>query len=237
MMRIRNFLALVALLVGAAILLAPAGARADYEVVISETGFATQSFLGLTSGGAINTRGPITIGQYSITVTTSDSAPGINPFFGGALISQNTFNVTTARAPTADLVVQVFDTTFANSLGAPLFVKNSLSSTAISRGTVTTFGYVNTIGNATPGVTLTGPNIGGMAQSSAQLSPGAGPTFTLGNVATVHGLGANGTDNFTVTTLAAVPEPASGVMVLTALPLLGLGYWWRRRQVRPQAIA
>ena len=35
----------------------------------------------------------------------------------------------------------------------------------------------------------------------------------------------------TITT-AAVPEPSTVVMAFTALPLLGLGYWRRRRQSR-----
>ncbi|MFL5342295.1 MAG: hypothetical protein ACJ8F7_19280, partial [Gemmataceae bacterium] len=182
MMRIRNFLPLAALLVGAAILLSPSAARADYEIVISEAGFTTQTFTGLTSGGVLNSRGPVTIGEYTVTVSTSDSAPGINPFFGGAVISQNTFNVTSTAAPTADLVVQVFDTTFTNNLGDPVPVTNTLGSTLITAGTVTAFGYVNTTANATPGSTITGPNLGAVASSSALLATGAGPTFTLGNV-------------------------------------------------------
>lgn len=229
MFRWRKLLVVAAVAAAAGLLGGPSAARANITVVVHETGFADQTFT-LPSGGP-GTTGPQTIGQYSFQVNTNDSAPGINPAQGGAVLTQNTLSVTATTAPTADLVITVSDNTFTNFLpGAASTVKNSLSTTEIDAGTVSAFGFVNTQANATPSVSLTGPTLSGSASSSAGLPLGAGATFTLGSVATIHNLGAGATDNITVTELAAVPAPASLVAAFTGLPLLGIGSWLRRRK-------
>jgi hypothetical protein len=223
----------LALLLAVAAALAIAGpARASYTVTLSESGFADQTFT-ISAGGGSGTTGPQTIGQYSITVTTNDSAPGQNVAQGGSLLTQNSLVVTATSAPTADLVITVQDTTFTN-FGGPSLVKNSLSTTEIDAGTVSAFTYVNTTGNATPSVSLTGPTLSDKAANSLVLGLGAGATFTLGNQTTIHNLGSGATDNITVTSVAqttAVPVPPGLTMGLLGAVTLMCLTWVRRRPV------
>jgi hypothetical protein len=68
------------------------------------------------------------------------------------------------------------------------------------------------------------------APSPQVLAPNHFPPFELDNTLTITmAAGATGNVNGT-TTAAAVPEPATTVMILSGLPLLGLGYWARRRR-------
>jgi len=230
----------VTLGVAAALLVGSAStAEAGFTLTLHETGFLDQTF-NLTSG-QLNTVGPISFNGYNITVTASDSAPGLDPVFGTALVSQNTFTVNNASA-TAPLVITVQDDTFNStpfSPGNPITVRNSVSSTFIGNGTVTANGFVS---NGTPtqaatqtlttaNLLMTGPLIGGTDQNSAQgsISP-LGTTFTVGNKSTVSLL-AGSQANFTVTTHAVpAPAPAGLVLALTGLPVLGMGGWLRRRR-------
>jgi len=228
MIRSRNFLPLAAAaLVGVAMLAQASPARAGLTLTLKTTGQADQTF-NLTSG-TINTQSA-TIGAYGVTVTASDSAPGISPFFGGALLSQNTFTVSSAGALGA-LEILVQDDTFSSTPYAsvsPLTVNNSLSTTLITNGTVTANGYMNTL--TTADISLVGPTMSGSVANSASGNFSLGSTFTLGNYARVAFTNnGSGQANFTVTTLAPVPEPTSMVAALTGLPL-GIGAWKRRRR-------
>jgi len=213
-------------------------AQAGFVVTVHETGFTDQTF-NFTSGGINNDTGSVTIGQYSVNISGFDSAPGISTLFGGALVSQNTFTITTTSAATAPLVVTVQDDTFNSGPYAPgtaATVRNSLSTTAISPfGTVTANGFM--IGGSTlttPDISLNGGTDGNLGDKVANSISGPvaplGLTFTLGNVSTVDfsGNGGIGAANFTVTTLAPVPAPAGLVLALTGLPMLGIGGWIRR---------
>jgi len=235
MLRFCNFRTLAAAaLVGVAMLALGSPARAGFTITLQETGFADQT-INLTSGQLTDT-GNINFGDYKVDISAFDSAPGISPFFGGALVSQNTFTVTTLTPAGAALVITVKDDTFSSTPYAPgtsLTVTNSLSTTAISNGTVTANGFL--IGGSTlttSNISLTGPTLSGSVSSSVSgnASP-LGSTFTLGNKSTVSFVNGLGTANFTVTTLApvAVPEPSSVAVVLTGLPL-GIGAWMRRRR-------
>jgi len=238
MIRFRNSLPLaLAVLVGVAMLALASPARAGFTITLHETGFADQSF-NLTSG-ALNTVGPTTFGDYTVTVTARDSAPGIDQTFGGALVSQNTFTVTSAASAPTALRITVQDDTFSSApygSGNPVTLQNSLSTTLITSGTVAAHGFImggSTV--TTNDISLNGPNLGGSVSNSASgsISP-LGPTFTLGNVALVT-FTSGGTilnpqqANFTVTTLAPVPEPSTMAVALTGLPLV-IGVWMRRRR-------
>jgi hypothetical protein len=219
-----------------ALFFSASSADAGFTVTLHETGFTDQTFT-LTSG-QLNDLGTQTIGDYNVTVSARDSAPGISTLFGGALVSQNTFTVTSSSAPAANLVITVKDDTFSSApygSGNSVTVINSLSTTEISNGTVTAHGFLTNSGNtatvSTTDLSLTGPTLSGSVSNSASgsVSP-IGSTFTLGNVSTVHFNGtAGGEANFTVTTVAPVPAPAGVVLALTGLPLLGIGAWMRRR--------
>jgi len=222
-----------AVLAGAALFWAPSPAQAGFTLTLEETGFGPQTF-NLTSG-TLNTVGPITFGDYVVSVTARDSAPGIDPIFGGALISQNTFTVMSISSPLADLKITVQDNTFSSAPYAgfsQVTLQNSLSTTLISSGTVTSHGSLD--GQNTADISLTGLTLLGSVANSASVTAPGGSTFTLGNFAQVHFTGA-GTiaapqqANFTVTTLAPVPAPPSVVLALASLPAMGVGTWLRRR--------
>lgn len=217
----------VAVALVAVLLCSASPAQAGFTLTLQE-GATTQTF-NLTSG-QLNTVGPITIGDYQVTVTARDSAPGVDPVFGAALVSQNTFTVSANSPAAAPLVVTVQDNTFNSAgFGTPTVLTNSLSTTLISSGTVVAHGFLNS--GTTADLTLTGPTLSGSLINSALVAGPGGSTFTLGNVATVSFTG-SGTQqaNFTVTTLAAVPAPPTVVAALTGLPLLGLCGWLRRRR-------
>src|SRR5437762_35174 len=82
---------------------------------------------------------------------------------------------------------------------------------------VTATGHLNTL--PTANLTLTGPIMSGSVANSASGILSLGSTFTLGNDAIVAFTNnGKGTANFTVTTLAPVPEPSTVVAALTGLP-------------------
>jgi len=224
----------VAAAVAAAALIGSASsADAGFTVTLHETGFADQT-INLTSGTS-NDTGNVNFGDYKVNISAFDSAPGISTLFGGALVSQNTFTVTTTTPAGADLRITVQDDTFSSGpygSGVGVTVRNSLSTTLISDGTVTANGFmIGTSTLTTSNISLTGPTLGGNVANSISGSVAPlGATFTLGNVSTVHFTGGNGTANFTVTTLAPVPAPAGVVLALTSLPMLGIGGWIRRRR-------
>jgi len=231
MFRLKKWLPAAMGLAVAVALTAAAPARAGFTLTLEESGFSPQSF-NLTSG-QLNTVGPVTIGDYQVTVTARDSAPGLDPVFGGALVSQNTFTVTSNGPGTAPLQITVQDDTFSSSNYSGVSnvsLQNSLSTTLLSSGTVTAHGFLN--GGVTDDISLTGPTLSGNVANSKLVPGPGGSTFTLGNFASVAFTG-TGTQqaNFTVTTLAPVPEPATMMAAFTALPFLGLGAWLRRRKL------
>jgi len=233
MIRFRNFLPLAAAaLVGGATLALASPARAAFTITLHETGFADQT-IPLTSG-TINDTGNVNFGDYRVNISAFDSAPGISTLFGGALVSQNTFTVTTITPAGADLQITVQDDRFSSAPyvpGTAVTVTNSLSTTLISDGTVTARGFM-TAGSTvtTTNISLTGPTFGGNVSNTASGSVAPlGSTFTLGNISNIHFNGGSGMANFTVTTLAPVPEPSMVLAALSGLPV-GIGVWMRRRR-------
>ena len=214
----------------ALLLCSAASSQAGFSITLHEAGYADQVLTPSLSGGQYNA--PTTLfGDYSVQISGGDSAPGSNQFQGGPTISQNTFSVSAVAGSPKDLVITVQDNNFTNVFTAPASVTNHLAGSQIDAGTVSAFSFVNTIGNATSSVSIL-PLNGGSVYSQASLATGAGSTFTLGNQATISGLLKGGVDNFTVTTVAAVPAPPTLVAALAALPCLGLGHWFRRRKAK-----
>lgn len=217
-------------LVGVAMLALAAPTRAGFTLTLKE-GAITSGPIPLVSG-TLNTYGPVSFGSYTVTVTASDSAPGLDSTFGGALVSQNTFSITSSGPGADPLEITVQDDTFDSTpyAGAgSVALTNSLSTTLITSGTVTSHGFFDSL--TTADIALNGPSV--VAQSISNSISGPlvlGSTFTLGNYAKVTFTGSgNQQANFTVTTVAPVPEPSTVVAALTALPL-GIGVWMRRRR-------
>jgi len=220
------------ILAAVAMLALASPARAGFVLTLQE-GATSQTF-NLTSG-QLNTVGPITIGDYQVSVTARDSAPGINQTFGGALVSQNTFTVAATSPAAAPLQITLQDDTFSSAPYASagsLTVKNSLSTSDITSGTVTANGFLNSL--TTADISLSGPTLNDSVANSITGAVALGSTFTLGNQAVVSFTGQGEQEaNFTVTTVVPtptpVPEPATVVAALTGLPLC-IGVWMRRRR-------
>jgi hypothetical protein len=225
-----RILGLAGVFAAIAALATPSPANAGFSILLHETGYADQMFTPALVSGQYTL--PTTVfGDYSIQVGGRDSAPGINVFQGGALVTQNTLTVNniSGGTPLSSLVITVQDNTFSNNLGNPGNLINTLSTTEIDVGLVTASSFVNTPSNNTP-VVLASHTLFGGGTSNAIVPMGSGSTFTLGSVATISGLvGAGATDNFTVTSLVVSPEPTSMLAVITGLPVLGFAVWYRRR--------
>ena len=231
MSRSRSRDLVLAIIVSAVAFAMPSPARAGFTLKLEETGFAAVTF-NLTSG-TLNTVGPFAFGDYQITVTARDSAPGIDPVFDGALVTDNVFVVTTNGSGAADLMITLQDDTFSGAgFGNPTTLQNSLSTTLITSGSVTAHAFLNA--GTTANITLNGPTLSGSVSNSASVT-GPGATFTLGNVATVNFSGTGVQQaNFNVNTLApqpqAVPAAAALVLVVAGLPILTLARRRRRRE-------
>ena len=203
-------------------------ARADYVITITESGTSNTYTQTVTGGkGSVNT----TVGDYSVMISTKDSAPGINPALQAFSISQTTLTVSAASVPLGNLVITVSDNSFDGSLNTyeNTTIINKLAATEIDAGQVSSYGFYNA--NTTDKLILNALSAGSVAsESTSRIVPTeAGATFTLGNTSIIGGLDGNGyTDAFTVTTLVPVPLPATIVLCLTGLPFLVLlGWRWR----------
>jgi len=240
MFRFKKWLTALALTI-AACLATGSRAHAGASITLQEVGVLGPTTIPLVVVGGIYATGPILFGDYQINVTGSDSAPGVNPFTNKQTISQNTLTVKALNLGAGDLIITVQDDTFTNTLpggpsGPVSLLANSLSATQIDTGSVSAFGFVTGVGGggATSTVTIPAqvePPVGQVAGSTALVTLGTGATFTLGNVATIHGLQVGATDNFTITTTLATPAPAGLILALSGLPLLGLP-WLRRRKLK-----
>jgi len=234
MLRFRNVRHLVAAVAAAVFLVGSAStAEAGFTITLHEAGFGDQT-INIASGTLTDT-GNINFGDYRVNISAFDSAPGISTLFGGALVSQNTFTVTTITPAGADLRITVQDDTFSSGpygTGNPVTLKHSMSTTALSDGTLTSHSFITGASTlTTTDISLTGPTLSGADNNSVSgsIAP-LGSTFTMGNVSTVHFTGGSGTANYTVTTVAPVPAPAGMALVLTGLPVLSIRGWLRRRR-------
>ncbi|HEY1379584.1 MAG TPA: hypothetical protein VGF55_22460 [Gemmataceae bacterium] len=227
----KGLLTLAAL--AAALTLGTSQAQAGASITLQEVGVAGPTTIPLIVLGGVYATGPIVFGDYQINVTGNDSAPGANPITHLQTITQNTISVKALNLGAGDLIITVQDDSFTNlGPGSQATLSNSLSATQIDTGTVKAHGFVLS-GGATTDVTLNAPiepPVAGSIGNSALITLPGTSTFTMGNVATVHGLVVGATDNFTVTTTLAVPAPAGFVLALAGLPVLGLG-WLRRRSL------
>jgi len=230
MIRFRNFLPLVAVLVGAAILGAPTRAHAAFTLTLHETGFTDVVVTDGGGGDVAALGGVITFagnfGDFTIQVTTgsSNSAAGVQP----AQLTINSLAITSMTGvviPSAPLVITLADTGFTAPTPGLAGMESQLSTTQAPQGTNVTF---QSFVNATPGTLLNLNGVGGQVVDELVTVPG-GPSYALSNVTTIT-LTQSGTVQTTGITLVAVPAPAGVVLALTAGPFLGMGYWLRRRK-------
>ena len=164
-----------------------------------------------------------TFGNFTLSLDTGISAVSAND----ARLSTTTNSTRDTVGGAKTLTITVSDN-FAQP-NAPSTLTSNLSSTLISGGSVSFQSFLNA--TSTTKVTLT--TAPGTASSPPVSVLGTSAPFTLSNVTTIT-LGALGSANSTGTTdaLAAVPEPASIVALLSAVPIIGIGAMMRRRKAQ-----
>ncbi len=240
MIRLRNFLPIVVVLVGAAILGTPSKAHATFEVVLSETGFTSLTIVDNMTGDGNSAVGTISItnltfGNFLVTVQTSvsNAAQGVLP--ATVTTTVTVFNNDAGVTHTLDILTSDSGFTTPGG-GTKVAMKSTLADTSPIQDPTDTF--LSTIGS-TSGTMLTSTT----SPSSASVvdSETAPPSpYTLENMLTLTNVGAalsNGQGNANseiqavgTTSVSAVPAPAGLVLLLTGLPLLGLGGLLSRRR-------
>ena len=224
----------------------PGRAAADTMILIEELGGSSvisQTFSLATlpnSGSPYSPAGGAFFG-ISITVTSTSGVPG----------NVNSLSTTVGAKPSASfdpshaLRVTVTDDGFINaSAGSPADITNRLSNTSgISGGVVNDTGTTNVqdgtiLNGLTPQSSVTSP--GGPSNPDTSLNiPKLDSHFSMTQVITIRVIPTSGVDSnstFTanlsstiVTTPPAVPAPAGLILVLTALPVIGVRRALRRK--------
>jgi len=227
-------LLIVAALVVAYTLGAPAQAHASFKLTISDSdgntvivndnnlppGTDADTFAQL---GRIGFSG--SIGVFDIAITTGTSnAPG--SLTKSQLTINNTSITSTGFTGTKTLTFKLEDTGFTSPTG-DLTLVSQLSNIQLPVGgaDVTYQSFLD----ANAGTALNLNTLGGV-QNYTQVSVTSTPyTLTSITTVTVTGMIADQTVQFTGLTAAVVPAPSSLVLCLASFPVLGLGWWLRRR--------
>jgi len=236
MVRFRNFLPVVAFLVGVAILGAPAHAQAGFQmtlsdsdgnsVVINDNNSPLGSGLDLDAGtGRIVFSGALGAFDIQLDVGTSN-APGTPTL--AQLTINNTSISTGGFVGDKTVTVTLQDTGFTSPTG-PTTMESQVSTTQLPANSNVTF---QSFLNGNPGTLLSLNTVGGTRVGN-DVNISTTP-YTLKNVTTftVHGqgVGTSLTVQTTGLTAVAVPAPPAVVLALTGLPFAGFGVWLRRRR-------
>jgi hypothetical protein len=246
--------AILTALAGIAVLFSASSAHASLTLKLSTNGgltYATPSSGSLT--GTTSTTATFVISGTTFIVSAASNAPlGTST----AQISQVQVDINGGSSPASfNLVVAVSDTSFTAPTGAAVLT-SSLSG-AVAAGAVTGSGTFNSVvdynNNLFGGLPIGGTASGNTAATSTQtptISSSFNNTVTAGTTATtpfamsnefhISNLNIGSGAIFTLngsTTLAPVPAPEGFVLALSGTPLLGLGYWLRRRKVLPATAA
>jgi hypothetical protein len=230
-------------------------ARADLEIILSETGFATQYFSATTVGasGSLTATSPLTYGDFTITGL---SASQLNATFSN--LQSTNLSITNNTGTAHALSIITYGNNFTLPSGSPLTLVSSAGGNIFLPGTsantnMTHQGWIN---NANPAIDTTPSGSPALLTPPTETSPGSqGPTFngnsfdngtgttpftrtgtnySLTSKATIN-VGGSAGIHFTETLqVTPVPAPAGIVMLLTGLPCLG-GACWLRRRTAPKA--
>jgi len=236
-MRFAKRLAFATVATGAVLWGTTDDARAGILINVMEVGGTGGSNSSNTPGntGVFN----FTVGDYQGEVDVgTTNFPGTT--FG---ILTTTTNTTLVGPLTGALIVTVTvvndgtmtPATFLNPAGTALNLHSEIRSTGVSTGTIDFYSVSNGAFSPTtaPGTPLTVTIPSGVVSSDAPVV--GGPGYTLSNTTILHlnvadaSIGSTGTSTVTAT---ATPEPSTVLIALSALPLLGLRSWVRRRRSR-----
>jgi hypothetical protein len=244
MLRFRNYLPLVVVLVGTVLLGAPAQSHAGFQMTLSDSDgnsrvindnnipAGTGMDLDPTTGNIIFS-GALGSFNIQISVGTSNSAANVQP---AQLTINNTSISSTgyASSTTKTVTITLEDTGFtAPSTGLQAGMESQLSTTQLPVGSAVSFqSFLNGVG----GTVLNANTVGGSRVNEAVIIPSS--PYTLKNVTTYsiqgQGAGSSLTVQTTGITAVAVPAPAGLVLLASGIPALGL-VWLRRKMRAPTA--
>jgi len=253
MLRFSKFLPVVAaLLAVAAFLGMPTKADAAFRVTINATGGSTEYFYATSSNSAAFTN--ITIGNFTATINTdSSNYPGTSQI--GSL--SQTLIIGNTTGGNIDVLLEVINSvaglsdgqitnagqitslnsallaTFTAPTGNPLNATSDVS--VATNSTVTSGSAVNT-------TTVNGTNFNSLSSTlnpaqneriqGIQFNGSGGYTLSNHLIVTNVNAGATGTSLTAVSGVTPVPAPAGLVLLVSAAPALGLG-WFVRRKKQP----
>lgn len=255
-------LPLLALLAGVMVFADPPPARADFQVMIQESGFATQTFTwdGVTrdaNGNAKISVSNAAIGDFTISMTlaSSNSTGGQNvPNIARLGVGQ--LEITNTAATNKTLKVFVTDTGFKFPVAQNLFGSSTFSATVTNQDQTSHVSYQGFASKTNVGfdtgdfslakIDLAFNQTGGLSSSNSGSSRGGPFTYdpSLGFSITDEitydlGGGSQGgadTNGDSGKTEMITPEPATVASASLGLSLLGAGRWLKRRKGRAEAI-
>jgi hypothetical protein len=236
---------------------APSSARADFAIRLSESGYADQTYTwgsnsnpsGVSSNGSAGNMvisiNSFTFGDFTLNMSFAKSnSPGGTQ----ALVQQGNGLLDNNATGSRTLTISVSSTDFSSPISPPpLNVISKASGTAGTADVSGTFtSYVDTT-NAlfgtkvgTDTISFNTAQTGGVYSQAIKYYPFS-PTsaYSVSDVGVYTLTGGSGGNPGEVTisggnTTVMVPAPTGLLLALTGLPLLGLGWWCRRR--RPQAV-
>jgi hypothetical protein len=252
----RHYMPLVALLVGAAILAAPAQARAAYNVEVFDDGVLQSGISVFVSGNSLVFFGATTHFDITNGSASSNNPGNQNGANLGMTGNAQVMSLFGAGGGTHTLSIIVSQTNWTAPTGNPLEVSSSgggsLAATGATASATSTYqGFLdntNTLyGTPAAGGTplqtaststppgLTNPLVYSPAVAVNPNAPGGTASFSLTDdlffkVTVGAGGGTNFGASFTTDVTQIVPAPAGLVLALTGLPVLGVGTWLRRRR-------
>jgi hypothetical protein len=232
------------LLAAGVMLGAPRAAKADFEIRITDSGGQTLTVHDNMAGDLDPLTGSMLIlnstflgGHLSVLITSGTSQP-ITP--NGPMEAFQDINIQAnydGALGAQSLTVEMSDTNF-NLLNPDTGILSSVATNNNTAGITDTFQSWATAGNTE---FMHGPVSLGVQSGSSSLSgPASLPQLGQLGSETIISLGAAGSvsiDNSVTVTTTAVPAPAGLVLLLSGSPVLGLGYWLRRRQAPTKSAA
>jgi hypothetical protein len=230
----------LAMLAGMAVIASLGSARsalADLTVTAAETGFATQTLVhvvgsassGLSGGNLAATEGNFTI---QIQGASTSQTSNISEALGSATqLINNDF--TTSHTLTLVITATGYTQPLAGTIASLIGGSTPNGSTLVTFSSTVTDGTTTTHVNNAP-FTASGTSSYNSSANGSISGLTSGYTITETIVFQMSGSPSPGAQiNYSSSTvLTATPEPATVAMALTALPLLGIGAWVRRRRIQ-----
>lgn len=237
-LRILRSVSAFTLFIGVALTMSSNTAHATFTITISQQGMggsvtSIDNVVNDTNGALNNIAYATDFGDFAdaanpgtgVQITGKTNSPGTNGSLG-AFVTDTTITIRNSASGTRTLVIDLSSDGFTMPSSPILAVTTTISASDLT-GTGSSAAYDTTVaGVALPTVSITTVNT---VKKTAAV-PLASTPYTITSQLRIT-LGAGETATVTGTTRAlATPEPASIIMALSALPVLGVVY--RRRRAK-----